>query len=127
MNPGRATLYTVEVLLVATLMGVACSRGAVEYDSTGALAAALVRADVDCASPQGQTEGSLVQEQASCSSDGRELGLYVFAGSEQRDNWLRVGARLGPVAVGPNWAVTGDPESTARIASELHAALESGP
>ena len=78
-----------------------CAGGAQEYSSVDALAAALGDEGIRCGSVEETTAGDLVADQGSC--DGHDL--FVFDGEQDRDRWLEVGAALGEVVVGPNWAI----------------------
>jgi hypothetical protein len=44
--------------------------------------------------------------------------LFTFANSTARDKWLTLGATIGPVVVGPNWAIVAPSDASAdQIAS----------
>ena len=115
----RTTLVAVGVVFMA-----ACGPGAVSYDTAGDIAQALQEAEVDCASVETLPEATLVSSGASCASGPSTLELYVFRGEEDLGRWLRVSRQLGPVAVGPNWAIRGDDAATAEAAAALHGRVE---
>ncbi len=118
-TPLQMWLKAAVAVVAVVLMG-ACANDAAPYETADDLAAALARANVECAAPQAGLPATLVRSQASCVSGASRLGLYVFDSAQERDNWLRVGAQLGPVAVGPNWAVNGDDDIVERAAAALH-------
>ena len=118
----RMTMWLTGVLAAAMLAG--CGEAAT-YSAADELAAALTAGEVSCARLQDEPTGSLVRSQATCTSQRGALALYVFEGAPERDNWLRVGAQLGAVAVGPNWVVTGEPADTEAAAAALNGRFES--
>jgi hypothetical protein len=46
-----------------------------------------------------------VAEAGTCSVESGTTRLFTFSSTTARDKWLTLGARLGPVVVGPNWAI----------------------
>jgi hypothetical protein len=99
------------VTMAVVLTG--CSGGAEEYPSVGDIAVALgdegIECDIDSSSP-----GELVADYGTCG----ELDLFVFDSEDDRDRWLKVGADLGDVVVGPNWAILPDDDGDAREIAE---------
>jgi hypothetical protein len=108
------------LLLVAT----GCGREATTYDDATALATGLSEAEVACDEVRTADGATLVADQAACTSSNGQLDLYVFDGATTRDDWLQVGARLGPVAVGPNWVVTGEAADVEAAAEALDAGYQ---
>lgn len=95
--------------VVVAVVFAGCGGGAEEYPSVGDIAVALgdegIDCDIDSSSP-----GRLVADYGTCG----ELDLFVFADEGDRDRWLKVGADLGEVVVGPNWAILPDSDDDAR-------------
>ena len=89
------------LLVVVAIVFAACSGAADEYANAAALAAALDEGGVRCEMTPSETSASLVADEGTC--DGYEI--YVFDDEQKRDRWLSVGASLGEVVVGPNWAI----------------------
>jgi hypothetical protein len=81
-----------------------CGGGPEEFATVADVAAALEDEGIACASVERSPSGDLVVEQGTC--DGHDL--YVFDDESDRDRWLAVGAGLGDVVVGPNWAIVTD-------------------
>ena len=99
----------VSAILMALLLG-GCSSTAASYDSAAQIGTELRDAGIECSDFDASSGAELVRDQGSCSGND----IYVFADEETRDRWLSVGAGLGEVVVGPNWAVvTDDPKPVA--------------
>jgi hypothetical protein len=124
MTTMRQRWLRVAVIASAVALITACTRDAVRYETADELAGALTHADVECSTPQAGRVAKLVRSHSSCAYGDSRLELYVFDSEQERDNWLEVGARMAPVAVGPNWVVTADAEAAQRAASALHARFE---
>ena len=121
-----ATQHLAVVILgMALALGTACAPDAARFTSAEDLAKAVAAADIACDASDTGGRGTLVSDQSSCSADGTGLQLYVFHSDAERDQWLRVGAQLSPVAIGPNWTASGPADITRRVASALHATYES--
>lgn len=116
----RAAITVIAVVL--TLAG--CAREAASYDTGAALAEALAAADVPCTAPRSAGSSEIVSDHVTCGSTQGDLELYVFDTTEDRDAWLLVGARLGPVASGPNWTVGGVESDVKAAATALNARIE---
>lgn len=103
-------MKNVVILCAATIVLFAgCGGGADEYPSVDDIAVALgdegIECDIDSSSP-----GELVADYGTCG----ELDLFVFADEGDRDRWLKVGADLGDVVIGPNWAILPDSDGDAQ-------------
>lgn len=103
------------VCVVVAVVFAGCGGGAEEYPSVGDIAVALgdegIDCDIDSSSP-----GELVADYGTCG----ELDLFVFDDEGDRDRWLKVGADLGEVVVGPNWTILLDDAGEAqKIADAL--------
>lgn len=90
--------------VAVSVLAAGCSGGPDEFASVADVAAALEEEGIDCPSVKPSSSGELVAEQGTC--DGHDL--YVFDDEADLDRWLRVGAGLGDVVVGPNWAIVTD-------------------
>jgi hypothetical protein len=110
--------------MTAALLLAACGGSVSRFETADDLARALVAADVECSGLADKPPATLVNSGATCQSGRSALGLYVFDTTDKRDQWLLVGGRLGPVAVGPNWAIAGDPDGTRSAAAALNADWE---
>ncbi len=111
------------VALIALLALTACSREPEGYDNLSALSEAVSDAGVSCDQVELGPEAKLVSASGSCS--GSEVTIYMFDNAGALENWTKVGARLAPTAVGPNWAVTGEASAIQTLADELDAELVS--
>ena len=87
--------------VAAAALFAGCSGGAGEYGTVADVAAALEDAGIACRSVESSPAAELVAEQGTCGGHD----LYVFDDEGARDRWLEVGAGLGDVVVGPNWAI----------------------
>ena len=116
MNIAMKSSTRAALAMAAVLVLGACTGDAARYETADDLAGALAAADVECAAPEARPPATLVRSHASCGSGASRLELFVFDGTEERDSWLRVGGQLGPVAVGPNWTVSGDTAGQAAAA-----------
>ena len=85
-----------------------CGGGAEEYPSVGDIAVALGDEGIDCDIEE-SSPGELVADYGICG----DLDLFVFDDEGDRDRWLEVGADLGEVVVGPNWAILPDNDDDA--------------
>ena len=109
--------------LIASLAFIACSREARSYDGLPSLAEAVSDAGVSCGSIKAGRKAELVSASGSCADS--EVMLYMFDSAQALESWTKVGARLGPTAVGPNWAATGEANTIETVANELEAELVS--
>jgi hypothetical protein len=116
MSRAAAALLATALLLLG-----ACSREAKTYEDAASLARALDDAGIACESLEPGPRAELVSEQATCTSGEDDLGLYLFDSEGDRDNWLKLGARIEATAVGPNWVVTGEASTVERAADGLNA------
>lgn len=87
--------------LAAAALFAGCAGGAGEYESVADVAAALEDEGIACPSVESSPAAELVAEQGTCGGHD----IYVFDDESARDRWLEVGAGLGDVVVGPNWAI----------------------
>jgi len=55
------------------------------------------------------------------------MRLYLFDRPADLEDWKKVGTRIGPAAIGPNWAASGDRADLERISEELGAEIVSNP
>jgi hypothetical protein len=108
-----------------TLVFSACSPDAESYNGVRGVASALTNADLGCADLHIGRRAELVTETASCTVDGGEVSIYMFATSRDRDKWSAVGTRLEPTVLGPNWAISGSEHTVEMIADELGGELKS--
>lgn len=115
MTARSITLSLIGLVLSLTL--VACSPDAKSYENVAGLANAVSDAGVDCRRLEASPKAELVKEGGRCADSG--VALFLFEGSDDLDDWKKVATRLGPVVIGPNWAITGDHEDLARIADRL--------
>jgi hypothetical protein len=110
-------LALVTVALALTLG--ACSRDADRYDGVRDVAAALAGADLGCSDLRMGGEAKLVAESGSCSVEGAEINIFLFKSPGDRDKWTKLGTRVEPSLLGPNWAISGSEDSVHAIADEL--------
>lgn len=110
------------VLVAVLLTFGACSKEAASYPDAEALSRALVDGGVGCASLSPGEGADLIREHASCT--GVDLDLYLFDSESDRDDWLKLGARIRATTVGPNWVITGETETVERAAEALDAELD---
>jgi hypothetical protein len=120
-----ATRRLVLVGAALALVFSACSRDAESYDGVRGVASALTNADLGCGDLHIGQGAELVTETASCTVDGDEVSIYIFATSGDRDKWSAVGPRLEPTVLGPNWAISGDEHTVQVIADELGGEVKS--
>ena len=114
----RVWVGAVGMVIVAG--SVACSSTAESYEQLPQLVDA-VAASTDCDETGPGPEGDLVADSATCEGSG--VTLYVFDSEAKLEDWRKVGARIGPVVIGPNWAASGDVEELRPIADELSGEL----
>ena len=107
--------------LIALLAFAGCSRASESYDSLSALSEALSDAGVRCDQIKPGPQAKLVGDSGSCAE--AEITLYIFESAQALKDWTRVGARLAPTVVGPNWAVTGESNTVEMVAKTLNAEL----
>ena len=117
----RALLLSLAVLAVG-LAG--CSSEAQTFETFSELRGAVSSAGVPCDRTEPGPEASLVDESGICV--GSQVSLFMFDGSDDLENWRKVGTRLGPALVGPNWAITGERQEIDLLAEELGGELISG-
>jgi hypothetical protein len=111
----RPTLFVSVILVAVVLSG--CSREAQAYEELSALRSAVSSAGVACERVDPGPDAELVRDSGTCV--GSEVSLYLFDDAGDLDDWRKVGTRLGPTLIGPNWAVTGDARELDRIGSEV--------
>jgi hypothetical protein len=121
---------TIVVALLLALCSVAagCGRDAQRFGSARALVEALNDGGAECAGyaastpvpeatsgPAFQTGSgeSLVDESGTCSIGSATVQVFTFASVADRDRWLTLGRKIGPVVVGPNWTVLAPDRQTA--------------
>lgn len=104
------------VALSCALFVAGCSPGAENYADAGAVAAALRAEGIPCDIAESGGSGDLVDDRGECGSGTAGYTIFVFDREEELDRWLRVGAGLGDVVVGPNWAI--DPGGDADAVAE---------
>jgi hypothetical protein len=110
------------VLLAALLTFGACSSEATSYPDAASLSRALVDGGVTCGSLRQGEDADLIGEHATCSDE--DLDLYLFDSERDRDDWLKLGARIRATASGPNWVITGETETVERAADALDAEFD---
>jgi hypothetical protein len=103
----------------------ACSRDAGRYDGVRGVAAALAGADLGCSDLRVGGEAELVAETGSCSVEGDEISIFLFKSSGDRDKWTKLGTKIEPSLLGPNWAISGSEDTVHAIAGELGGDLRS--
>jgi hypothetical protein len=106
------------VLSIAALAA-ACSPGPSSFDSLDELAAAIDGAGIPCEGVRASGDAQLVSSAGTCIGSG--LRLYLFDDPADLDRWAVVAAGLGPMGIGPNWAVTGDYDAVERVNDDLGA------
>jgi hypothetical protein len=94
-----------------------CSNEPQPYDEISALSAAVASAGIDCDRLDPGPEARLVDDSGTCVGSG--VTLYLFDNAEDLEDWRKVGARLSPTLVGPNWAAVGEMQAMDRLAAEL--------
>lgn len=104
--------------LICALFFAACSTGPDGYSDVDAVVSALREGGIECDEVETAQPAEIVGEQATCRTEGGEYAIFVFTSEEKRDRWLTVGAGLGEIVVGPNWAI--DPgDDAAAVAAVL--------
>ena len=91
-----------------------CGAEARPYGSPRQIVTAMANAGLDCeglesapfSSMSDDSYRSLVAERGVCRVGGRLVVITTFASAQDREDWVAVGGLLGPLAVGPNWAVS---------------------
>src|SRR3990170_191395 len=104
------------ITLTCALLFAACSSGPDGYGDVDEVVSALREGGIECNEVQTGRPAEVVSEQATCRADGGEYSIFVFANEEKRDRWLTVGAGLGEIVVGPNWAI--DPGDDAQAVAD---------
>ena len=103
----------IALVLVAFASG-GCASEPESFATVRQVVTAMRDAGIDCAGlntvaePRTRSAGrrSLLKQRGVCSVDGESVVIGTFEDSDRRADWLAVGGRLGPVAVGPNWVAT---------------------
>lgn len=111
----RPGLLVSLVFFAVVLSG--CSPEARAYEDLSALRTAVSSAGVACERIAPGPEAELVSDSGICS--GSEVSLYLFDSAENLEDWTKVGTRLGPALIGPNWVVAGDRGEIDKLAGEL--------
>lgn len=99
---------------------VSCAGEPKTYSGPQEVVSALSDSDISCRDLEitdggsvGETgHGSLVDERGVCWVEDVEVVISTFDATADRDDWLAVGALLGPTTYGPNWAATGSSDET---------------
>ena len=100
------------VPLFAAVVLVACSPEPQTYDNLSGLAEAVTAAGVQCDRIDPGPRSQLVSDTGTCAASG--VTLYLFDRARDLDDWKKVATRLGPAAIGPNWAATGSSRDVER-------------
>ena len=95
----------------------ACSRDAQAFDDLPTLAEAVSEAGVPCDRVEEGPEAQLVVASGKCARSS--VTLYLFDSADKLEDWKKVGSRIGPAVIGPNWTATGDRAELESIAEEL--------
>lgn len=111
----RPAMLLSVILLAVVLAG--CARDAQAYEELSELRSAVASAGIPCERVDPGPDAQLVSDSGTCA--GSEVSLYLFDDAGDLEDWRKVGTRLGPTLIGPNWAVTGDARDLERIASEV--------
>jgi hypothetical protein len=114
------------VCLVVLVAFAGCSDSAKSYASSADIVDALAAEGFDCANETLLVDADLVKDGVTCSHDGVGVRIYTFSSDEDLASWLAVADKLGPVAFGPDWALTSD-ESNTKTAGDLLRAEFSSP
>lgn len=101
----------------AAVLVAGCSGDGRSFDDLAGLAKAVTEEGVSCDGVDPKPGTDLVDEIGSCGEG--EVTLYLFDSAEAVGDWKKVGPLAAPAAVGPNWAVTGEPAAVERIAEGL--------
>lgn len=107
----------VVLLAFVASVALACSREASAFDDVPSLAEAVSEAGVSCDRIEDGPEAELVAGSGTCAGSG--VTLYIFASADKLEDWKKVGTRIGPAVIGPNWTATGDPADLERVADEV--------
>ena len=110
--------------LLSALILTGCSSEPQRYDDISTLASAVDTADVECDATEPGPQASLVSDSAVC--DGSGVTLFLYETAQDLEDWSKVGARLGPALIGPNWAITGEADDLDRISSETGGEIVNG-
>lgn len=113
----------IRVWFVAAVIGVgsvACSSNAERYEGLPELVDAVAGV-TECEPTSPGPEAELIADSAICEDSG--VTLYLFESEAKLDDWRKVGARLGPVVIGPNWAASGELEQLRPISDQLSGEL----
>lgn len=94
-----------------------CSNEPSSYEDIAVLAAEVAAAGIHCDRIDPGPEARLVDESGTCIDSG--VALYLFDSAEDLEDWKKVGTRLSPTLIGPNWAATGEMEMIDRLGAEL--------
>lgn len=97
--------WRLAVLCVAVALLGACSKTPERYGSANAVATALRAEGITCADFSAGEAAELLKDRGTCAGDDSTIDIYVFGSKADRDRWLRLGAGLDDVMVGPNWVV----------------------
>ena len=117
-TPRRSVLI---LLAFVASIALACSQQAESFDDLPSLAEAVSDAGVTCDRFEEGSEAELLSDSGVC--DRSDVRLYLFDNNQDLADWQKVGARLGPTAIGPNWAATGDLDALRRLSDDLGAEL----
>lgn len=83
------------------------------FENVRAVVSAMEREGVGCEDLEITTEfsdESLVKESGRCVVDGSVILISMFESTQDRDDWVAVREAFVEVAVGEDWAVSGEPE-----------------
>ena len=105
-------------VLLAFLASIAfaCSQDVRAFDDLPTLAEAVSEAGVSCVVEEGP-DARLVAASGRCARSS--VTLYLFDSADKLEDWKKVGTRIGPAVIGPNWTATGDRADLERISEEL--------
>lgn len=104
--------------LVAVVAFAGCSRSAESFASSADIVDALAAEGFDCADPTPLADADLIRDGVTCAHEGVGVRIYTFSSDKDLDRWRAVADKLGPVAFGPDWALTSD-EVTTKTAGDL--------
>lgn len=101
-------------LIIVSVLTASCADSLPSFSSAREMADALGCADLESRKAQ------RVEESAVCEFNGERVAIFSFRDEEQRDEWMKFGARFSDdLIVGPDWAL--DPPEGA--AEEIREAL----
>lgn len=103
--------------VLAAVWLVGCSEGAASYAGISDLKADVVSAGIDCDRAEPGPDAELVKDSLTCIDRG--VTLYLFDDAAALADWAKVGTRLSPTLIGPNWAATGEEQTLEQLAGEL--------